>query len=57
MAGALLPFEYRLPVPCLPALVTLTRVVFPVRMSRTKTSGSLFVSPRTRFDAIDVKAT
>jgi hypothetical protein len=52
------------PFACLPALLTLTRVVFPVARSRTNTSGQfivtltqLFVSPATRFAAYEEKAT
>ena len=40
-----------------PALLTLTRVVVPVRVSRTKMSSIAFVSPETRFEALDWNAT
>ncbi len=40
-----------------PVELTLTRVVLPRFRSRTKTSARWFVSPRTRFEAKDEKAT
>ncbi len=40
-----------------PSFVTLTRLVMPVVMSRTKTSWSLLVSLRTRFVHVDANAT
>ena len=43
--------------PSRPWLSTLMRVVLPVRRSCTKMSCTPFVSPRTRFDASDVKDT
>jgi hypothetical protein len=42
---------------CTPAVLTLTRLVVPVWRSRMKTSDSPFVSPPTRFEATDSKAT
>src|SRR5439155_797933 len=43
--------------PSMPAELTLTRVVVPVSRSRTKTSETPFVSPPTRFEASETKAT
>src|SRR4051812_49104893 len=45
------------PLASAPVELTLTRVVTPVRRSRTKTSGTPLLSPRTRFGAVDAKAT
>src|SRR5262245_46711283 len=42
-----------LPSPCVPALFTLTRSVVPSTRSRTKMSLRSFVSPATRFVALD----
>lgn len=43
--------------PCVPSLATLARSVVPVWRSRTKTSGEPLVSPGTRLQALDRKAT
>jgi hypothetical protein len=45
------------PIPWAPVEPTDTREVVLVHRSRTNTSASPFVSPRTRFDACDTKAT
>ena len=46
-----------LPFPCAPFEFTLTRVVVPLPRSCTNTSIAPFVSPSTRSDAFDSKAT
>ena len=43
--------------PSTPVEETETRVMTPVTMSRTKTSSIPFVSPATRSEALEVKAT
>ena len=43
--------------PCMPSLATLTRSVIPVCRSRTNTSSALLLSPGTRLEADDLKAT
>jgi hypothetical protein len=55
--SALMEGTQVLPFPCSPALLTLTRSVKPVCLSRTKTSPESFVSPGTRLVASDPKAT
>jgi hypothetical protein len=45
-----------LPFACVPDGPTLTRLVTPAMRSWTKTSWTLFVSRRTRFDALEVNA-
>ena len=49
--------EAELPFACFPALDTLTRLVVPRFRSRTKMSAAPFVSPATRLEASDRKAT
>src|SRR5438094_611248 len=46
-----------LPFACAPLLLTLTRSVVPVSRSRTKISGTPFVSPGTRLSENETKAT
>ena len=45
------------PLAWAPPEATLTRMVVPVRRSRTKTSGRPFVSPSTRLEAYEVNIT
>jgi hypothetical protein len=45
------------PSPCPPKESALTRVTMPLIRSRTKTSCMPFVSPATRFEALETNAT
>src|SRR5207248_10003304 len=49
--------SYVEPFACRPLVLTETRMVRPVRRSRTNASGFPLVSPGTRFEAAEMKAT
>src|SRR5205807_2763028 len=56
LPSALMP-GLKLPaLPCVPSVATLTRSVWPLPRSRTKTPVTPLVSPATRFDESDSKA-
>src|SRR5687767_8561201 len=55
--SALIPGRKLPLLPCAPSVATLTRSVWPVPRSRTKMSVTPFVSPFTRLEESDSKAT